>query len=309
MKRFLAFLLVLTLVTAFAFSFSASAEESVLLDLLPKKDMNSDMLSCTGCALDYNFDGSVTVTMTATSATVVVTLVDGGTILMGEPLDLSKNAFVVADYGSADGVTLVIHANYTRKDKEAAGTVADLFLSSMESSEYAQYAKTKGSGYVIWDWGTYVSSAPAKIFDNKLHRFTRVEYTFTGAVGTKLTLYRFYVGSSETVDGIGTVRPEKTVIAVSSEAPEESSAVSEAVSEATSEAVSEVTSEAVSEATSEAVSEATSETASTAVSAASSSASSVSEEEDGFPTWAWIAIAAAVAVIAAAVILIVKKKK
>jgi hypothetical protein len=42
-----------------------------------------------------------------------------------------------------------------------------------------------------------------------MHRFTSHELYLEGPKGSSVTVYRFYVGTADTIDGIGSVRPEK----------------------------------------------------------------------------------------------------
>lgn len=206
------------------------AKDTVIANLLPSNDSERGNLTLTGCTLEENSDGSVTFTLTKKSASFKMVFAEsfyaegkGGTIFNDEPIDLSKPAFMVYDYASADGVTLGdVIAHYTRKDKAPANTLADLYLISMEDQKFGQYSKAKGVGFGVWDWGTYVSSVDTKRFDDNIHRFVDFEGSLAGNIGSKITIYSFYVSSTFDVKDLGKVRPEPTL----EEIKEESSSVS-----------------------------------------------------------------------------------
>lgn len=292
------------------FIISASAESTVLTNLIPTKDTTKGKLTLTGCTMTENSDGSVTFTLTATSANVKMFFAEnvyqeesGGTIYSGEAFDITKGAFVVYDYASADGVTFSkFVAHYTRKDKAANNTLADLYLNSMEGSDYAKYRKVGGAGYGVWDLGTYVTTEKKDtgVFDNHLHRFCDLDFDMVGKVGAKLTIYKFYVSSTADVKDLGKVRPEPTKFESSAASSVTSS---KATSSVTSSAASSVTSSA---AKSESVSSAVSATKSTdtssksASSAASSSATAAAEESSNW----WIYVVIGVVVIAVVVVVV-----
>ena len=219
MKKFISAILVLMLVftSLFVISTSAAEADSIVHSLLPAANDVNGKVTANNCDITYNDDGSVTFTITGAGASVNVVYAEGATVWAGDAFNAKEGAYFVVDYGSADGATLgqSTQAHYTRKDKEAAGTVADLWLTSMEGSDYAQYQKAKGDGYVIWDIGTYISSSDSKVFDDGMHRFTSLELYVDGSVGSSVTVYRFYVGTADAVEGIGTVRPEAKVPDVS----------------------------------------------------------------------------------------------
>jgi hypothetical protein len=224
MKKFISAILVLMLVftSLFVISTSAAEADDIVHSLLPAADDTNGKVTLNNCEYTCNADGSVTFTVTGAGASVNVVYAEGATVWAGDAFNAKEGAYFVVDYGSADGATLgqSTQAHYTRKDKDAAGTVADLWLTSMESSDYAQYQKAKGDGYVIWDIGTYISSSDSKVFEDGMHRFTSLELYIEGAVGSSVTVYRFYVGTADAVEGIGSVRPEAKVPEVSE--PDES---------------------------------------------------------------------------------------
>ena len=219
MKKFISAILVLMLVftSLFVISTSAAEADDIVHSLLPAADDTNGKVTTNNCEYTCNADGSVTFTVTGAGASVNVVYAEGATVWAGDAFNAKEGAYFVVDYGSADGATLGqnTQAHYTRKDKEAAGTVADLWLTSMEGSDYTQYQKAKGDGYVIWDIGTYISSSDSKVFEDGMHRFTSLELYIEGAVGSSVTVYRFYVGTAEAVEGIGSVRPEAKVPEVS----------------------------------------------------------------------------------------------
>ena len=84
------------------------------------------------------------------------------------------------------------------------------------------YQKASGEGYGIWSLGDYLvtEKGDAGIFEDNMHRFTSLELYIEGPVGSSVTVYRFYVGTADAVEGLGSVRPEAKVPDVSE--PEES---------------------------------------------------------------------------------------
>lgn len=225
--------------------FSTSADDTVIADLLPSNNEERGKLTLIGCTLEENSDGSVTFTLTDNNASFKMEFTEdfyaeggGGTIHNDQPVDLSNPAFVVYDYASADGVQLSgTIAHYTRKDKAAANTHADLYLVSMEGNDYTEFVEESGDGYGIWDWGRYVSKENTKLFEDKIHRFVNLESSLTGNVGSKITFYKFYVSSTNEVEGLGAVRPEPTNTETSE--PEESEESEEEESEDNSSEIDE----------------------------------------------------------------------
>ncbi|HOJ48162.1 MAG TPA: hypothetical protein PLD48_04720 [Bacillota bacterium] len=296
------------------FAISTSAEDTVLVNLMPTKDNTMGKLQLTGCTMEENSDGSVTFTLTATSANVKMIFAEnvyqeesGGTIYSGDAFDITKGAFVVYDYASADGVSFSrFVAHYTRKDKATANTLADLYLNSMESdSTYAKHRKVSGEGFGVWDLGTYVTvdKGSSCVFDNHMHRFCDLDFDMVGKVGGKLTIYKFYVSSTADVKDLGKVRPEPTKF-------ESSAASSAASSVATSSAASSAASSDTSSAKSEASSTSSEAKSDVTSSKSDSSASSVSTEtEDSSNWWIYVVIAAVVVAVVAVVIYFVSKNK
>jgi hypothetical protein len=200
----------------------ASAANTVLANLMPSKDTKVGKLALEGCTMTENNDGSVTFTLTATSATFKMVFAEnvykegsGGTIYSGEAFNIRNDVFVVFDYGTADGITFDAIAHYTRKDKAANNVLADLYLSSMQSTDanLKKYQKLGGDGFGVWDLGSYVRNEKkdAGIFEDNMHRFCNLEGNLSGKVGGKLTIYKFYASSTADVKDLGKVRPQKTV--------------------------------------------------------------------------------------------------
>lgn len=219
MKKLLTITLVLMLVftSICVISTSAAEADDIVHSLLPAENEANGKVTATDCKITYNDDGSVTFTVTGAAPRVVVTFAEDTTIYAGDSFNVREGAYFVFDYGSADGATLAdsTQAHYTRKDKEASGKVADLWLSSMMTM--TAYQKANGDGYGIWSLGDYLvtEKGDAGIFDDNMHRFTSVEFNITGAVDSSVTVYRFYIGTADAVEGLGAVRPEAP-------APEES---------------------------------------------------------------------------------------
>lgn len=206
--------LLLVLTSVFAFSVSAAEEDTIIHNLLPAENDVNGKVTATDCDLTYNEDGSVTFTITGAAPVVTVVFAEGSTVYAGDSFNVKEGeGYVVFDYASADGASLNgtggTVAHYTRKDKAANGALADLFLASMESSDYATYSKASGEGYGIWALGEYIvkGKGDAGTFDDGMHRIDNVTYALAGEVGSSLTIYRFYVGSADAVEGLGAVRP------------------------------------------------------------------------------------------------------
>ena len=224
MKKFISVSLVLMLVltSLLVISTSAAEADSIVHSLLPAEDDTNGKVTTNNCEYTCNADGSVTFTVTGAGASVNVVYAEGATVWAGDAFNVREGAYVVFDYGSADGATLgqSTQAHYTRKDKEANGTVADLWLTSMQTM--TNYQKASGDGYGIWSLGDYLvtEKGDAGIFEDNMHRFTSLELYIEGPVGSSVTVYRFYVGTADAVEGLGSVRPEAKEPEVSE--PEES---------------------------------------------------------------------------------------
>lgn len=323
MKKLVSVLLALLLAVTGVFALTASAaeEDTIIHSLLPSNKSEDGVLTSSGCTIAYNDDGSVTITLTATAASVTMTYIDGSIIYADHPFNVNEGAYFVYDYASADGAELggTCIAYYTRKDKEAAGTYAELWLVSMESSDYAQYSKASGEGFGIWDLGSYISSSNAKKFDDGLHRFVSVTFPINGPVGSSLTLYRYYIGTADSVEGLGSVRP--TVNEVSE--PEESVTGDTSVDEVSTEP--EVSEDEVSTEPEVSENEASAEPDTSAADVSAEPEESKADEESEVPSaadesadtgkengasvWLWVGIAAAVIAAAVIVFVIVKKNK
>ena len=347
MRKLLCAMLVLALLAVPVLAVSVTAESAVdegiiLSDLIPDKvDSN---FQATDCEAVINRDGSLTVTITGANPALKIKLAEGTLLYTGADVKIDEDAYVAVDFGTA-GTVVVSHMilHYTRKDKDAAGTFADLYLDSMYSNDFAQYRKQAAGSYtsgaalenggnyhVVWDWGGYlVNYGPEKYFDDKMHKFVDIDLEFgtlgASTVGSQITFYTIAVVSEADVE-LGTVKPdpitpgddpsdepsddpgtsdESSEDPAASDEPSEDPAVSDESSEASSTASSEATS---STATS---SENTSSTAtsSNGTSSTASAAESSNAEEGGSNTGLIIGIVAAVVVVAGAVVGVVVSKK
>lgn len=290
----------------------ASAADTVLQNLMPSKDTKIGKLTLEGCTITENKDGSVTFTLTATTASFKMVFAEnvfkegsGGTIYSGDAFDITKGAYVVYDYASADGVAFnSFVAHYTRKDKAANNTLADLYLNSMEGNDFRDYQKQVGTGYGVWDLGSYVSKSKgdAGIFDDHMHRFCDLDVKMSGKVGGKLTIYKFYVSSTADVKDLGKVRPEPTANTSSAVT---SSAVtsSEVTSSVATSSVATSSAATSSTATSSAAQTSSTAASSTAASSAVSSTASDDNNSDENSNW-WIYVVIGVVVVAAAGVII-----
>ena len=244
MKR-LSFVLIVCLLMAMVFpvfGLSGAAqslvdESDVIVDLMPTEALLKDgLITCTDCELKFEFDGSVVIKITGSLPQVDVKWIDGGTIYAGGNIDLSNPAYFCLDFGVTGSAGFDNTAQrpaifyYTRKDKAETGTLATLwYVSVAVNTDYVQYQKQIKSDetgvYVVWDWGTYIASSEAKLFDDKIHRFEYMELPLVGNVGDTLTLYSLCVVSNPDVAGLGDIRPDpepdpEPTPAESSEEPE-----------------------------------------------------------------------------------------
>ena len=234
MKRIFSVLLAVLLLAITVLGVSVSAESTldpdvIISDLTPCKDMEKDLV-LNGCTVSFDRDGIATFTLTATTATVHIDYADvqNNIVLYGSEIMPAEGAYFVVDYGTLDNVSLQdTFWHYTRKDKEAAGTVADLYLKSMnDDPSYASYSSLntkENGGASVWDWGTYVASSDAKLFTDKGHYFTSMELTMVGAIGSEVTFYTIAVTNTNELEGIGEIRPEPKEPEEPSDEPVESS--------------------------------------------------------------------------------------
>ena len=160
-------LMVAVLAAALVLSSSASAESHIVENLLP----NDEDATLTGCTLTENADGSVTVTLTAATATIFMELPED---IAKFDLTVLDKAYFVYSY-KAEGAVLVAGSslfNYTRKDKTNTGTALEgygnLYVNSMQDLEAYQiagkYGTTDGVSHCVWDLGGYVNMNSARVF-------------------------------------------------------------------------------------------------------------------------------------------------
>lgn len=326
MKKILCVLLVAVLfvipVIGLAASASTVAEKYILSDMMPTED-TAAQLAVEGAEVTYNKDGSVTFTLTAATATIKYTMVEGTIVHAGNAIDLSDGVgFAVVDFATLDGVVPNPIFHYTRKDKDAAGTFADLYYASMIDNNYAEYRKAyvtdeQGGTYAVWDWGTYVTSNPDKnLFDNKIHSFVDFEMTLTGLIGGEITFYTLAITNTDNVEDLdlGGIRPEPEE---SSDEPSSEPESSDETSSETSAATSSEEESSTATSSEETSSTNTSSTTSTNSGATSTtsntnSTTSTANDDGGLSTGAIVGIivaVVAVVVIVVVVVVISKKKK
>lgn len=313
-KRIVALTMV-TLLICTLFLIPVSADDTIIANLLPSNNEENGKLTLDGCTLEENDDGSITFTLTKATATFKMVFAEsfyaegkGGTIYNDSPIDISKPAFVVYDYASADGVKMSeVIAHYTRKDKAPDNKLADLWLTSMEDPKYAEYSEVSGEGYGVWDWAKYVNaSKEKKVFDDNIHRFCDLTGNLAGTVGSKITLYSFYVSSTKDVKDLGKVRPEPTKQETSSEEPAEESSVAPTEDNSEESEISEE-SEASSEDTSSEISK--EESTVSAEQSEQESSETDTDESDGTSPLIYIAIIAGALIIIGLIIYFAKKNK
>lgn len=224
----MAFAMVIPAVAGVASADSFVDLEDVIVDLLPTKQLSKDgHVTAANCDVKYERDGSVKITITGANPMLTATWIDGTTVYQGGPIDLSENAYFCIDFGvtGSAGIGDQTIFYYTRKDKAAANDLAQLWYVSMAvSGDYASYRTQhhldETGGYVVWDWGKYINDGAAtKLFDDKIHRFMRMEMPLTGAVGDTITLYSLCVVNNPDTNGLGDVRPVADEPTESSEEP------------------------------------------------------------------------------------------
>lgn len=319
MKKILSVLLLAALlivpVLALAASASTVPDKYIRSDMVPTKE-NESRLQLEGATIEYNRDGSVTFTLTAATAKITYTMIEGGTAYAGNAIDLNEpKAYAVVDYGTTDGVSVELLMHYTRKDKDPYG---DLYLDSMRSDNYKDWRKAlvndEAGQYCVWDWGGYVlSDAEKKVFDDKIHSFGDWTMDLSGRVGAQVTIYTIAITSTDNAEdlGLGEVRPEP---AEPSEDPSSEDPSSEEPSseEPSSEAPSEETTSEESTTSTTSSEESTTSTTSTVSTTSTTSSTTSSTSEGGSPMVLIIGIivaVVAVVVIVVVVIVVVRKKK
>lgn len=290
MKKFFALLLSCLMCVA-CFALCASAGEyDMPASLLPNPD--GEMVA-EGCDVVVNDNGSVTVTLTAASAKIVMTYKDGTTIYE-EPYSEIANYPYIAYWYDTESVTVESHAHYGRKDKGDAG--ADLYLDGMRKSPAYYEIGNADTHYGAWNIYNYLKNGKGSDYvtgDYEVLKFFDIEYTFSGSVGDTVTFY-YYGTMDEIPDGFGTEIPDDNT------SEEESSEDEPSIVEPSSEEESSATvpSEAVSE------EESSAEASSTAPSQAESSTGSTEPTSDS-----GIVALAVIASLAIAGAVIVKKTR
>ena len=247
MKRLLVVFMALAMVfSAFALVAAADSfvdEEDIIYDLLPTKSMlkTKGLVDAHDIDLSFDVDGSLVCTITGSDPRLNVKWMDGTTIYAGGNIDLNDPAYFCIDYGvTGKGGIETVNGDrpaifyYTRKDK-APDTFAQLWFVSMTvSADYASYRTQhhldETGGYVVWNWGEYVSSSPAKLFDDKIHQFVNMELPLVGEKGDKVVLYSLCIVNNPEPHGLGDVRPDPDK-EESSEAPSEDPVTSEPASD------------------------------------------------------------------------------
>ena len=340
MRKLLCAMLVLALLAVPMLAVSVFAESAVdadviLSDLIP--DAVDGNFDATDCEAVINRDGSMTITITGSAPILKIKLAEGTLVYTGAAVNVKEPAYVAVDFGTAGNIQfghMIIH--YTRKDKDAAGTFADLYLNSMCDANYAQYRKqisdpsytagtalvNGGNYYTVWDWGTYVNT-DGKVFDDGVHKFVDIEISLAGStVGSQVTFYTIAVVSDPDVE-LGTVKPDPITPGGDepsedpsedpSDDPSDEPSTEESVDEPEeSSAVEESSTESKPEESSTASSAGTSSDATSSTATSSTGTASEPAEEGGLGTGAIVGIIVAVVVViggAVAGVVIAKKKK
>ena len=216
MKKIMA-LLLSCLLCAACFAVFASAEEYGAASLLPNPDGE---MTAEGCEVKVNNNGSVTVTLTAASATIKMTYKDGTTVYEEPYSEIADYPYVAYWYVS-DSATVQTLAHYDRKDK-----TADLYLDGMRKSPSYFELGDATTTYGVWNLYDYLSKGKGADYvtgDYAVLRFFDITYTFTGNVGDEVTFY-YYGTMDEIPEGFGTEIPDDEdtpIVDDSSEEPSE----------------------------------------------------------------------------------------
>ncbi|MDD4125587.1 MAG: hypothetical protein PHW77_07695 [Eubacteriales bacterium] len=220
MKKVLIVLLSLTVFFSCfaAFFINASAEADDYLDLRPVIDGNAQY-SADGATVEVKTNGTAVITLTATSATVVMTYKNSGAIYQEAYVNVETAGYVKYFYElSSAAMTLDIHAHYDRGNKDNA----DLYLSGMKSSP--TYFELSGDNYGVWDMYQYLSERSGYLPADNIIKFSDITYTIGGAVGDTFTLY-YYELADDYDEDFGTVIPDEGTIDLSEEESSEESSI------------------------------------------------------------------------------------
>ena len=218
MKKIIA-LLLSCLLCAACFAVFASAEEYGVASLLPNPDGE---MTAEGCEVKINGNGSVTVTLTAATASIKMTYKDGTTVYEEPYSEIADYPYIAYWYVS-DSATVQTLAHYDRKDK-----TADLYLDGMRNNPSYFEAGDATTTYGAWNIYDYLSKGKGADFvvgDYAVLRFFDITYTITGNVGDEVTFY-YYGTMDEIPEGFGTDIPDDIPVIVDP-SEEDSSAVVE----------------------------------------------------------------------------------
>ena len=197
MKKLLSALLIATLLIASVACVFAIADEAegdtatdpVLVDILGQiKAADTE-----DATVVVNADGTVTVTAKrAASQAEPIVLIEA---LDGTTFDATKAAYLVISFETTGDVANTdFRAHYTRKDKAAAGTVADSFFSGAKGD--TANVKESGDGLVIWDIATYLN-VEAKLIPEG-HEFKDL-HLVNAAEGDEITIKAYAITSTPAV--------------------------------------------------------------------------------------------------------------
>lgn len=239
MKKALALMLAVAFCAAcFVLTTGAVAENE--LSFLPNDKSNN---TATGCEYKINDDGSVTVTLTATSATLDVVFNDGSALLDNKINIKEDGRYVAVSYATTGNGALATSTitNYMR-EKEGQAQKADLYLESMAvTPDYAQFRGNEGENCFTWDLRAYLTSKSYVPASGETE-IIETKFMFTGDVGDTITIYKYgiYADVPEDLGKEGEASTDES----SEPADESSAAASEAESSAaTSSAAASSTTE------------------------------------------------------------------
>ena len=239
MKKALALMLALAFCAACFVLTTGAAAPADEFSFLPEEGSNAT-ITPTGCTYEINDNGSVTITLTAASGSLAVVYNDG-TILEEKNINMKEDGQYVLTSWTTTGSAVLndVLVKHNRKDKDNA----DLYKTGMASS--ATFFKVNEENYTAWDWRAYLSQdGGTRMPDDGIIECISSTFSFAGAVGDTITLYRWCVASSIPED----LGKEAEAWAAEDESSEPADVSSAAESETASEAESVAESEAASSA-------------------------------------------------------------
>lgn len=237
MKKALALMLAVAFCAACFVLTTGAAAPADEFSLLPQENGKAPV-TVTGGKLTYNADGSVTLTLEDTSATIAVEYTKDGTVEEEKKINMKEDGkYIVLSYvktgslafavGSAgtDGIEVI----HDRKD----GTDKQLMMAGMNAEAAFGVKDHITETTYAWDWQGYLNKDEGKRMpEDGIINIKSANFRVTGAVGDTLTLYRFSVVNTIPEDLGDEAEAWKPADESSEPADESSAAASEAESSA-----------------------------------------------------------------------------